>query len=270
MASVSSPSPPIVKLKNVDFSYNGQAVLQNVSLTIHQDDFIGVIGPNGGGKSTLLKLILGLLKPIRGRVKVMGETHNKKPPVIGYVPQNIHFNTDFPIKAMDVVMMGKLGSGSRLKGHSKQDKKEALKILERLDMEGEHNKKIGELSGGQRQRILIARALMTRSRLLLLDEPTASIDTKGQADFYKMLETLNSEVAILVVSHDLFAISNFVKSVACVNKGLHYHSQAEIKGDMLNTMYSCSVEEVCRAQLMAQGFRKKPLVHIQEKMNGNS
>ncbi|MCP3871585.1 MAG: metal ABC transporter ATP-binding protein [Desulfobacteraceae bacterium] len=259
----------IVELKNVDFSYNGQPVLEQVNLTIRKDDFMAVIGPNGGGKTTLLKLILGLMSPDGGTIDVMGGLPRKASSAIGYVPQNVHINNNFPITAMDVVLMGKLRVGNRWKKNAGKDRDEAIKILGRLDMEPHAYKKIGELSGGQRQRVFIARALMTQPQLLLLDEPTASIDTKGQAEFFRLLKQLNKKVAILVVSHDLFVVSNYVKSVACVNKGLHYHPHEEITGDMLETMYSCSVEDICRVQVLAHGLPKKTLKGSGEKTNGN-
>jgi zinc transport system ATP-binding protein len=134
-----------------------------------------------------------------------------------------------------------------------------LESLDRLDMGGYANKKIGTMSGGQRQRVLIARALVSKPELLLLDEPTASIDTKGQAEFYELLARLNREITILVVSHDLLVISRYVNAVACVNKRLHYHDQAEITGDMLETMYSCTVEEECPVELVAHGFPHRVL-----------
>lgn len=239
----------------MDFSYNGEPVLSDINLTIREHDFMAVIGPNGGGKSTLLRLILGLLKPDKGKIRVLGERPGKHSQALGYVPQNIHINDHFPITALDVVLMGCLGTGGRF-GQSRRTRKECekdgLSTLERLGMADHVRKKIGELSGGQRQRVFIARSLMTQPRLLFLDEPTASIDSRGQADFLNLLETLNKDVAIVVVTHDLFAVSGYVKSVACVNHGLHYHSHEEIKGQMLETMYACSVEDVCRVQVLTQ------------------
>ena len=242
-------------MEDVDFSYNGQKVLSEINLTIREHDFMAVIGPNGGGKSTLLRLILGLIKPDKGKIRVLGERPGKLTQALGYVPQNVHINDHFPITALDVVLMGCLGTGARF-GQSSRTRaaceKDGVATLERLGMAEHARKRIGELSGGQRQRVFIARSLMTRPRLLLLDEPTASIDSRGQADFLSLLETLNKDVAIVVVTHDLFAVSNYVKSVACVNHQLHYHSPEEIGGQVLETMHACSVEDVCRVQVLTQ------------------
>ena len=253
--------PSIVEIKNVCFVYNGQTVLEDVSLDIRQGDFIAMIGPNGGGKTTLLKLMLGLLKPDRGTIRVLGDTTEKASHHIGYVSQDVHINRSFPITAIDVVMMGKLAPKKRWVRSSTNDRREALEVLERMEVDAFASSKIGELSGGQRQRVFIARALVTKPKLLLLDEPTASIDAKGQAEFYAMLQTLNRDVTILVVSHDLVAISTHVKSVACVNKRLHHHHQAEITGEMLEEMYPCTDEEVCPVELVAHGLPHRVLKH---------
>jgi zinc transport system ATP-binding protein len=244
---------PIIRIANVDFAYNSQRVLEDVNIEIWEGDFIAMIGPNGGGKTTLLRLILGLLKPKQGRIRVMGKPAARASHHIGYVPQDVHINRRFPITALDVVRMGKLAPGKRWSKSAQQDRLDALDALERIDIADCAHRRIGELSGGQRQRVFIARALVTRPRLLLLDEPTASIDSKGQSDFYRLLKRLNREVTILVVSHDLLVISTYVKSVACVNRRLHYHQHAEITGDMLETMYPYSLETVCPVELVTHG-----------------
>ncbi len=244
---------PIVQIRDLDFAYNGQTVLEAVNLEIQERDFMAMIGPNGGGKTTLLKLMLGLLRPDRGDIQVMGSSPAAVSHQIGYVPQDVHINRSFPITALDVVLMGKLAPGKRWSPNSKQDRRDALDALERIDVAGAAQRRIGELSGGQRQRVFIARALVTRPRLLLLDEPTASIDTKGQTNFYRLLKRLNEEVSIVVVSHDLLAVSTYVKSVACVNRRTYYHHQAEITRDMLEIMYPCTEGEICPVELVAHG-----------------
>jgi zinc transport system ATP-binding protein len=249
----------IIEIRDLDFAYNGEAVLKDVNLTVRQKDFMAIIGPNGGGKTTLLKLILGLLTPAKGTIRVDGKSSQEASPCIGYVPQDVHTNRSFPITAIDVVLMGKLDPKQRLSRRSAANRRDALAALERMEMETHADKKIGMLSGGQRQRVFIARALVTQPKLLILDEPTASIDTKGQADFYRLLRELNQDITVLVVSHDLLVISRYVKSVACVNKKLHYHDQAEITGEMLETMYPCTVEEVCPVELVAHGLPHRVL-----------
>jgi len=250
---------PIIEFNDVSFSYNGQQVLQDVSLRIEHKDFVAMIGPNGGGKTTLLKLILGLLAPDKGTVRVNGKSPGDASPCIGYVPQNVNINSHFPISALDVVLMGKLEPKKHWTRKSSSDRQDAMAALQRLGMAEHAEKKIGELSGGQRQRVFIARALVTQPLLLLLDEPTASIDTKGRTDFFKLLKELNSDITVLVVSHDLLVISRYVKSVACMNKRLHYHHHAEITGEMLETMYPCATEEVCPVELVAHGLPHRVL-----------
>ena len=244
---------PAISARNLSFSYGGPLVLEDATFTVGRGDFASVVGPNGGGKTTLLKLMLGLLKPKRGRIRVMGEPAVRVSQHIGYVPQDVHINRRFPITALDVVLMGKLAPGKRWSKNNAQERRDALEALERMDMADFAHRRIGDLSGGQRQRVFIARALVTRPRLLLLDEPTASIDSRGQTEFYQLLKRLNREVTIVVLSHDLLVISTYVKSVACVNRRLHYHRQAEITGDMLETMYPCTVEEVCPVELVTHG-----------------
>jgi zinc transport system ATP-binding protein len=250
----------IIEIKDLDFAYNGEVVLEDVNLTVRQKDFTAIIGPNGGGKTTLLKLMLGLLTPAKGTIHVDGKPPQKASPCIGYVPQNVHTNQSFPITAIDVVLMGKRDPKKRLSRRSTANRRDALAALERMEMAAHADNKIGILSGGQRQRVFIARALVAQPKLLLLDEPTASIDTKGQADFYRLLKELNQDITVLVVSHDLLVISRYVKSVACVNKKLHYHDQAEITGEMLETMYPCTVEEVCPVELVAHGLPHRVLM----------
>ncbi|MGD9329966.1 MAG: ABC transporter ATP-binding protein [Desulfobacterales bacterium] len=249
----------IVEISDLTFSYNGLPVVEDINLVLRPRDFVAMIGPNGGGKTTLLKLMLGLLTPDKGQIRINGESAPKASSCIGYVPQDVHINRRFPITAMDVVLMGKLDPRKRWARQTAAHQREAMVALERLEMGVHAEKKIGTLSGGQLQRVFIARALVTQPKLLLLDEPTASIDTKGQADFFKLLKALNEAITIIVVSHDLLVISRYVKSVACVNKRLHYHDQAEITGEMMETMYPCTVEEVCPVELVAHGLPHRVL-----------
>ncbi|MDY6791440.1 MAG: metal ABC transporter ATP-binding protein [Thermodesulfobacteriota bacterium] len=232
----------VIDIKNLWFSFNGEPVLQNVNFTLYHKEFLAMIGPNGGGKTTLLKLILGLLKANRGEIRVLGKNPRQAAHRIGYVPQDVHLNKDFPISALDVVLMGRLRSGIYWPHHKRDDRITAQAALEKVEMAPFRNRHIGDLSGGQRQRVFIARALVAEPEVLILDEPTASVDAKGQAKIYQILEKLNEKVTILVVSHDLLALSSYIKSVACVNRHVHFHGAAEVTEEMLEMAYQCPVE----------------------------
>ncbi len=244
----------VIDIRDLWFAYNGHTVLEAVNLSVEPGDFIAMIGPNGGGKTTLLKVMLGLLEPTRGSVSVLGGPPSGTSHRVGYVPQNVHFNREFPISALDVVMMGRLSPGTRWARGGRNDRIAAHEALDRMGMGAYCDRRMGELSGGQRQRVLIARALATDPSLLFLDEPTASIDTRGQAELYRLLDELNETVTIIVVSHDLMAISTHVKSVACVNRRVHYHGHPEITGDMMEAMYPYPEGEVCPVELVAHGL----------------
>jgi zinc transport system ATP-binding protein len=249
----------IIDIRNLNFSYNSQPVLLDVNLKVVSGDFIAMIGPNGGGKTTLLKLMLGLLNADSGTTRIFGKRPQDVSYRIGYVPQDVHINKNFPVSVLDVVLMGKLKPGKGWSRHSQQDRKEALKALKQVEMEKYCNHRIGELSGGQMQRVFVARALVTNPELLFLDEPTASIDTKGQSEFYSLLNVLNEKITIIVVSHDLMVISGYIKSVICVNQHLHYHGHAELTGEMIEMMYNCTVEETCPVELIAHGLPHRVL-----------
>jgi len=233
---------PVIDIKNLWFSFNGEPVLQNVNFTLHRKEFLAMIGPNGGGKTTLLKLILGLLKADRGDIRVLGQNPRQAAHHIGYVPQDVHINKNFPISVLDVVLMGRLRPGISWSHHKKDDRIAAQLALAKVEMGQFKNRHIDGLSGGQRQRVFIARALVTEPEILILDEPTAGVDAKGQAEIYTILKALNEKVTILVVSHDLLALSSYIKSVACVNRRVHFHGAAEVTEEMLEMAYQCPVE----------------------------
>ncbi len=235
-------SSPVIEVNDLWFSFNGNPVLEDVNLTIHPRDFLAVIGPNGGGKTTLLKLILGLLEPDRGTVRVFGHSPREAAGSIGYVPQEIDINKGFPISVRDVVLMGRMRGGGGWRRFSRSDKIAARQALERVEMWEYRKRRIGELSGGQRQRVFMARALVGEPKILFLDEPTASVDQKGQTDFYALLKELNENVTVVVVSHDLMVLSSYIKSVACVSQQVFFHDAPEITKDMLEMAYHCPVE----------------------------
>ncbi len=230
---------PIIEIKNLSFSYHKQKILEDINLEVYEKDFLAIIGPNGGGKSTLLKLILGI-NPIKdGSIKTFGEVPKKNLSKIGYVPQNTNVNTDFPIKVLEVVLMGHIGEKSPLFGYGKEEKMCAMGALSQVGMEKFANNKIGELSGGQRQRVMIARALCAHPKILILDEPTASIDIEGQKLIYELLKTLNSYITIIVVSHDISVVMRYADKVVHINKCLTYHN---MNSQESHSNHFCEVE----------------------------
>lgn len=232
---------PAVDLRHVTLRLGGLRVLDDVSLRIESDDYLALLGPNGGGKSTLLKVILGLLRPDHGDVRVFGRSARAARGRVGYVPQYARFDLDFPIRVLDVVGMARLGK-SRFGALGAVDRDVALGALARVEMEALAARPIGALSGGQLQRVLIARALAQEPRLLLLDEPTASLDERIGRSLWELLAELAQEMAVVVVSHDVGAISRHVKSVACLNHRLHAHPSKELTPEVLEAAYGCPVD----------------------------
>jgi zinc transport system ATP-binding protein len=241
--SDSSTASSIVNLSGVSFAYDGTPVLSDVTFKVSGRESLCIVGPNGGGKSTLLKLILGLLKPDTGTIDVFGERPISGRRRIGYMPQMLSFDPLFPVTVLDVVLMGKLDAiiGGWF---SKKHKEQAIESLRELDMADHAKRRFCDLSGGQRQRVLIARALVCDPELLLLDEPTANIDQAIEEQFYATLERLNDRMAILLVSHDLGFVSKFVESVVCVNRTVHVHPTAEISGRDIRDIYGLDVAAI--------------------------
>lgn len=232
----------VIDLKDIWVSYDDVSVLEAVDLTVEDKDFLAIIGPNGGGKSTLLKVILGLIKPDRGSVKLLGGNPKKTRKYVGYVPQYISSNLEFPINVWEVVLMGRLSHKGPFRSFNEEDKKAAEEALNTVGMLDFRERQIGELSGGQKQRVFIARSLVTRPRLLILDEPSTGIDSRRQKEFYELLNRLKSEIAILMVTHDISALSVYVDKIACLNKQLHYHNSKEVSPEDLEATYQCPVE----------------------------
>lgn len=225
-----------IVLKDVSFSYNKNPVLENVNINVTHGEFATIIGPNGGGKTTLLKLLLGLLKPDKGKILVLGETPVKSKTKIGYMPQYMQLDMQFPVTVMDVVLMGRLG-GSIFGRYSKKDRKLAKQALDEVEMAGFFDTMFNNLSGGQRQRVLIARALCGEPELLFLDEPTANVDPDIQENLLKILKEINERMTILIVSHDIGFVSKVVKSVICVNKRVIVHPTSNINGHIIRDIY---------------------------------
>lgn len=235
----------LIKIENLTFGYEKQPVLEDVNLEVFEKDFLGVIGPNGGGKTTLLKLVLGLVKPDKGSISFGKELEGRKKS-IGYLPQVRHIDKKFPITVSDVILSGgmmqnSISSKSELKG-------KAEKLLKDMGLTALRNKAIGELSGGQMQRVFLCRALISEPKLLILDEPDTFVDNRFEGELYSRLVELNKSIAIILVSHDVGTISSHVKTIACVNKSLHYHPSNHITAEQLEA-YNCPIQVITHGEI---------------------
>jgi zinc transport system ATP-binding protein len=229
-----------VEFKNVNMKYNEQYVLQDINFSIEEKDFMAIIGPNGGGKSTILKIILGLLKPNNGEVKVFKKDPKHARDLMGYLPQNLSFDHQFPISVYETVLTGRYHG--LFKGYKKSDKEAVIQALNNVEMQDFKDRQIGKLSGGQMQRVFIARAIVRKPKLLLMDEPMASIDPDMQSSFYKLMSQLKDEMAIVMVSHDVGAVSTHVDKIACLNRKLFYHGPVEDSAKGLEEIYHCPID----------------------------
>jgi zinc transport system ATP-binding protein len=235
----------IVEVKNVSFAYGDTEVLKDVSLNIHKGDYLAIIGPNGGGKTTLLKIMLGLLKPTQGTVNLFGQNIRdfKHWPKIGYVPQKVvRFDSQFPATVDEVVSMGLYGQKGFFKSLNNQDRVRVIESLKKVEMLEYKDKLIGNLSGGQQQRVFIARTLVSQPEILFLDEPTVGVDLKTQEDFYHLLHTLNEtlDLTLVLVTHELDIVAHQATEVACINQNLIYHGSPKelMKSENLEKLYS--------------------------------
>lgn len=239
----------LIEISNLSAGYDGVRAIENVTMTIFRGDYIGVIGPNGGGKTTLIKAILGLIKPMEGKVEsVLSDMR------IGYLPQVASLDKQFPVSALDVVLTGLMGAKRWWQGYSRADRDKGLSLLAWVGMDRLASRSTGELSGGELQRVLLCRALICEPELLILDEPTTYVDNKFEKEFYEILRGLNERLAIVMVSHDLGTICSYVKSIACVNHTLHYHPSNVITEEQLE-LYDCPI------QLLEHGAVPHTILH---------
>jgi zinc transport system ATP-binding protein len=238
---------PVITLERVSFAYGSIPVLEDVSLEVQEDEFLGLVGPNGGGKSTLLRIVLGLLVPDSGSVGVLGRPPVRSRGAIGYVPQFASFRRDFPVTVEDAVLLGRLGKTRALFGYRAQDRTVARRSMEETGVAELRARPIEALSGGQLQRVLIARALACEPQILLLDEPTANIDLRAEVDIFDLLKTLDRRMTIVVVSHDIGFISQYVTRVACLNRTLVCHTTSEISGEVIRQLYGAPVRMIAHA-----------------------
>lgn len=227
---------PAISLQHVDFSFDRLPILTNVCLDIVAGESICIVGPNGGGKTTLIKLVLGLLTPDRGTVTIFGRSPAEGRMQIGYVPQYAHYDPKFPISVLDVVLMGRLGINKKNR-YDEQDRQAALHALAQVNLEKLAKRTFSAISGGQRQRVLIARALASEGKILILDEPTANIDRESEAHFYELLSSLNHNMTVLMITHEIGVASTFFERIACVNNQVVIHPTSALTGELIQNMY---------------------------------
>jgi len=228
----------IVELNEVTAGYSDEIILKDISLSVDRHDFIGIIGPNGGGKTTLVKIILGLLKPVKGDINWFPSREQVR---VGYLPQTTANDKHFPVSVKEVVLSG-LMSVKRFTGRfNHTDRQKAREVLSLMGVAHLADKNVGDLSGGQMQRVLLGRAIISDPQLLILDEPNTFVDNRFEHDLYQLLKKLNDKMAILMVSHDVGTITSYVKTIACVNRNLHYHRSNIITQDQL-AAYNCPIQ----------------------------
>ncbi|NTU59324.1 MAG: ABC transporter ATP-binding protein [Chlorobiaceae bacterium] len=238
-------SDPVIVCDRLCVELGGTSVLLGVSLSVYEGDFIAVLGPNGGGKTTLLKTILGLVKPTSGTVTVFGEPPGHATGRIGYVPQSMFFDREFPISAWDVVLMGRLSRKKLMQRYNSADRRKVAEALEITGLSDLGSRRIGALSGGELQRVLIARALAADPDLLLLDEPTASVDPEMKTTIYDLLDRLRERHTIMLVTHDTGTIGRHVSRIACLNCSLDMHEKGSTLGrKALDSLYRYPVDIV--------------------------
>jgi zinc transport system ATP-binding protein len=239
------PGDAIVTFRGVTFAYDGAAkpAVEAIDLTVREREFVCLIGPNGGGKSTVLKLLLGLLQPDAGEIRVFGLPPERARLRLGYMPQHLNFDSRFPVSVLDIVLMGRLDR-SAFGPFRAADREAAHLALHEVGLDGFGDRQFSDLSGGQRQRVLIARALACEPELLLLDEPTANVDQAVESQFFEALSRFRERMAIIMVSHDLGVVSSLAENVICVNRDAHTHPTTELTGKSIEELYGIEMQAV--------------------------
>lgn len=231
-----------ITVKDLSFSYEKECVLDKINFNVKKNDFLTIIGPNGGGKTSLLKLLLGINPLQKGEIKINDKFYTSETSNIGYVPQITNVNINFPISVLEIVLMGQNSLKKRLFGYKNDEKTKAIEALKKVGMHNFKDKKILNLSGGERQRVLIARALFSNPSILFLDEPTSNIDIKGCEEIYNTLKELNKNMTILVVSHDISVVLKYANKAVYVNKKLTYHDLSKMKTQFKTASNICEIE----------------------------
>ena len=234
----------LLRFKEVDVSYGGDPVLKNLNFEVTERDFLGIIGPNGGGKTTLVKTVLGLVKPLRGEIAFFEKEKEVPEITIGYLPQMSRIDPKFPVTGREMVLSGLAHRRNRLRRYGSEQQRQLQQTAAQLGIEAYMDKPVGELSGGEMQRVLLGRAIIADPRLLILDEPNTYVDKPFESRFYQLLEEINKKTAILLISHDIGTIISQVKNIACVNGTLHYHKGNRVTTNWLEEGYGCPFEMV--------------------------
>ena len=273
----------LIDIDHVTAAYGNKTVLRDISLTIWKDDFLGIIGPNGGGKTTLLKVILGLLPPVSGVIRFYEDGRSVPSLRIGYLPQLNNIDKKFPISVREVVTSGLASEKPLFRSYSASQKQRVEEVLGKMGLEDLANRAIGELSGGQLQRVLLGRSIVSdrtpqqhtlqlsggqlqrvllgrsivsRPQVLILDEPNSYVDKRFESHFYKLLDEINKESAVILVSHDIGTVLAMVKNIACVNETLHYHPGADVSEEWLGEKYACPIELIGHGDLPHRVLKK--------------
>lgn len=233
---------PIIQISGLSAGYDNKTVLNEVNLNVYDHDFLGIIGPNGGGKTTLVKCILGLHQASRGSIRFYKNGKEVSEINMGYLPQYNSIDKKFPISVYEVVLSGLSKQKSIFRRYSNEHHEQVRQIISRMGLEGLEDRSIGELSGGQLQRALLGRALVSNPEVVILDEPNTYIDKRFEAKLYSLLEEINRERAIILVSHDIGTVLKNVKTIACVNETVHYHPHTEVPTEWLEEHFGCPIE----------------------------
>lgn len=248
----------VFSIESLFAGYDNKPVLKDINFTVTENDFIGIVGPNGGGKTTLLKIILGLIKPIKGKLTFFENNREVHTITKGYLPQVNHIDKKFPISVKDVILSGLVSERKLFRNNKKNDKQKVEQYAEMLKITALLDKNIGKLSGGQLQKVFLARAIVSTPRLLILDEPDTYVDNTFEKELYEVLKKLNESMTILIVSHDIGMVSSYIKSIACVNHTLDYHPENMITPSIMNN-YNCPID------LITHGHVPHRVLHIHEK-----